>query len=30
VNEEDQFRIISMQNGGDIKAVFARLAKAQE
>lgn len=29
VNEEDQFRIISMQPGGDIKAVFARLARAQ-
>jgi len=26
VNEEDQFRIISMQEGGDIKAVFERLA----
>lgn len=28
VNEEDQFRVISMQNGGDIKAVFARLSNA--
>ena len=28
VNEEDQLRIISMQNGGDIGAVFARLCKA--
>eukprot|EP00092_Neocalanus_flemingeri_P036825 GFUD01040086.1.p1 GENE.GFUD01040086.1~~GFUD01040086.1.p1 ORF type:complete len:356 (-),score=78.15 GFUD01040086.1:66-1133(-) len=26
VNEEDQLRIISMQKGGDVKAVFARLA----
>jgi len=25
VNEEDQFRIISMQKGGDVKGVFARL-----
>lgn len=28
VNEEDQLRIISMQMGGDIKAVFSRLATA--
>lgn len=28
VNEEDQLRIISMQQGGDIKEVFARLVKA--
>ena len=28
VNEEDQLRIISMQKGGDIQAVFARLARA--
>lgn len=28
VNEEDQLRIISMQKGGDIKAVFTRLANA--
>ena len=27
VNEEDQLRIISMQTGGDVKGVFARLAK---
>merc|ERR1711920_804092 len=27
VNEEDQLRIISMQNGGDVKAVFERLAR---
>merc|ERR1712242_617928 len=27
VNEEDQLRIISMQQGGDVKAVFERLAK---
>merc|ERR1712142_517404 len=27
VNEEDQLRIISMQQGGDVKAVFDRLAK---
>merc|ERR1719412_1193556 len=26
VNEEDQLRIISMQKGGDVKAVFERLA----
>merc|ERR1719348_1867541 len=26
VNEEDQLRIISMQKGGDVKAVFGRLA----
>ncbi|WP_353662221.1 phosphagen kinase [Hydrogenimonas sp. SS33] len=28
VNEEDQFRIISMQKGGDIRAVFERLSRA--
>ena len=28
VNEEDQLRIISMQQGADIGAVFTRLAKA--
>ncbi len=28
INEEDQLRIISMQEGGDIKAVFTRLAEA--
>jgi len=28
VNEEDQLRIISMQNGGDIYAVFSRLCSA--
>jgi len=28
INEEDQLRIISMQEGGDIKEVFARLVKA--
>ena len=28
VNEEDQLRIISMQMGGDIKAVFTRLSTA--
>jgi len=28
VNEEDQFRIISMQQGSDILAVFTRLSKA--
>jgi len=28
VNEEDQLRIISMQNGADIKAVFERLCRA--
>ena len=28
VNEEDQFRIISMQKGGDVKGVFERLARA--
>ena len=28
VNEEDQMRIISMQKGGDIKAVFSRLSRA--
>merc|ERR1712158_346996 len=27
VNEEDQLRIISMQGGGDVKAVFDRLAR---
>jgi len=27
VNEEDQLRIISMQNGGDVRAVFDRLAR---
>ena len=27
VNEEDQLRIISMQMGGDVKAVFERLAR---
>jgi len=27
VNEEDQFRIISMQQGGDVLGVFQRLAK---
>ena len=27
VNEEDQMRIISMEKGGDVKGVFARLAK---
>jgi len=27
VNEEDQLRIISMQKGGDVKGVFARLAR---
>ena len=27
VNEEDQLRIISMQNGADIGAVFTRLSK---
>merc|ERR1712038_1348176 len=27
VNEEDQTRIISMQKGGDVKGVFARLAR---
>merc|ERR1712180_365114 len=27
VNEEDQLRIISMQKGGDVRAVFDRLAK---
>ena len=27
VNEEDQLRIISMQKGGDVKAVFDRLAR---
>lgn len=28
VNEEDQLRIISMQNGADIHAVFDRLSRA--
>ncbi len=28
INEEDQLRIISMQEGGDIKEVFSRLVKA--
>ncbi len=28
VNEEDELRIISMQQGGDIKKVFTRLSKA--
>ena len=27
VNEEDQLRIISMQKGGDVRAVFGRLAR---
>merc|ERR1712217_308062 len=27
VNEEDQLRIISMEKGGDVKGVFARLAR---
>merc|ERR1712080_75168 len=27
INEEDQLRIISMQKGGDVKGVFARLAR---
>merc|ERR1712029_955470 len=27
VNEEDQLRIISMQSGGDVRGVFARLAR---
>merc|ERR1719374_60195 len=27
VNEEDQMRIISMEKGGDVKGVFARLAR---
>lgn len=30
VNEEDQTRIISMQKGGDVRQVFARLAKGIE
>ncbi|MEA3491604.1 MAG: phosphagen kinase [Campylobacterota bacterium] len=30
INEEDQLRIISMQQGGDIKEVFTRLASAIE
>ena len=30
VNEEDQTRIISMQKGGDVREVFARLAKGIE
>jgi protein-arginine kinase len=28
VNEEDQLRIISMEQGGDLKSVFGRLARA--
>merc|ERR1712174_183274 len=28
VNEEDQLRIISMQQGGDVRGVFERLARA--
>jgi len=28
VNEEDQLRIISMQNGADLKEVFERLCRA--
>jgi arginine kinase len=28
VNEEDQLRIISMQQGADLKAVFDRLSRA--
>ncbi|WP_201352834.1 phosphagen kinase [Hydrogenimonas urashimensis] len=28
INEEDQFRIISMQKGGDIQMVFERLSRA--
>ena len=27
INEEDQLRIISMQEGGDVKGVFERLAR---
>lgn len=30
INEEDQLRIISMQKGGDIRAVFDRLARMVE
>jgi len=30
VNEEDQLRIISMQKGGDVKAVFGRLSRGIE
>merc|ERR1719290_23877 len=30
VNEEDQLRIISMQSGGDVRAVFDRLARGIE
>merc|ERR1712128_196128 len=30
VNEEDQLRIISMEQGGDVKKVFERLAKGIE
>ena len=30
VNEEDQFRIISMQSGGDIREVFNRLKRGAE
>ena len=29
VNEEDQLRIISMQSGGDVRAVFDRLARGE-
>ena len=29
VNEEDQLRIISMQSGGDVRAVFDRLARGK-
>ena len=29
VNEEDQLRIISMQSGGDVRAVFDRLARGR-
>jgi arginine kinase len=28
VNEEDEFRFISMQNGGNLEAVYRRLYKA--
>ena len=30
VNEEDHCRIISMENGGDIKSVFARFAQLSD
>ena len=30
VNEEDQFRIISMEKGGDVKGVFSRLVEGIE